>query len=64
MLAVVLPVACGLIRLSYETNYINLFRAETRVVGDYHKVEIEARGHRRGRAGRSGRPLDHGPTSG
>ncbi len=39
VLAVVLPVACGLIRLSYETNYINLFRPETRVVGDYHTVE-------------------------
>ena len=39
VLAIVLPLACGLVRLSYETNYINLFRPETRVVGDYHKVE-------------------------
>jgi predicted RND superfamily exporter protein len=36
---VVLPVAVGLGRLSYETNYINLFRPEARVVGDYHFVE-------------------------
>ena len=44
VLAVVLPVACGLIRLSYETNYINLFRPETRVVGDYHTVEARLGG--------------------
>jgi uncharacterized protein len=37
--AIVLPLACGLIRLSYETNYINLFRPETRVVRDYNKAE-------------------------
>jgi uncharacterized protein len=37
--AVVLPVSAGLVRLSYETNYINLFRPETRVVRDYHAVE-------------------------
>jgi predicted RND superfamily exporter protein len=37
--AIVLPLACGLVRLNYESNYINLFRPETRVVGDYHKVE-------------------------
>ena len=37
--AVVLPLAAGLFRLSYETNYINLFRPETRVVSDYHTVE-------------------------
>ncbi|HZW30875.1 MAG TPA: MMPL family transporter [Isosphaeraceae bacterium] len=36
---VVLPLALGLVRLHYETNYINLFRPETRVVGDYHAVE-------------------------
>src|SRR5262249_35717847 len=36
---VVLPLAVGLVRLRYETNYINLFRPETRVVGDYHAVE-------------------------
>ena len=37
--AVVLPVSAGLVRLDYETNYINLFRQETRVVRDYHTVE-------------------------
>ena len=44
VLAIVFPVACGLVRLSYETNYINLFRPETRVVGDYHKVEARLGG--------------------
>jgi predicted RND superfamily exporter protein len=42
--AIVLPVACGLVRLSYETNYINLFRPETRVVKDYHTVESKLGG--------------------
>jgi predicted RND superfamily exporter protein len=37
--AFVLPVGLGLARLSYETNYINLFRPTTRVVSDYHTVE-------------------------
>jgi uncharacterized protein len=37
--AIVLPLAAGLYGLSYETNYINLFRPETRVVQDYHTVE-------------------------
>ncbi len=37
--AVVLPLSAGVVRLSYETNYINLFRPETRVVRDYHTVE-------------------------
>ncbi len=37
--AIVLPLSAGMVRLSYETNYINLFRAETRVVRDYHTVE-------------------------
>ena len=37
--AIVLPVAIGMFRLSYETNYINLFRPETRVVKDYFTVE-------------------------
>jgi predicted RND superfamily exporter protein len=36
---VVLPLSAGLVRLHYETNYINLFRPETRVVRDYHAVE-------------------------
>ncbi len=34
----------GLFRLSYETNYINLFRPETRVVQDYHTVESKLGG--------------------
>jgi uncharacterized protein len=42
--AIVLPVACGLGRLSYETNYINLFRPETRVVRDYNTVESKLGG--------------------
>jgi predicted RND superfamily exporter protein len=42
--AVVVPVAAGLFRLSYETNYINLFRPETRVVRDYHSVESKLGG--------------------
>jgi predicted RND superfamily exporter protein len=37
--AVVLPVSAGLVRLEYETNFINLYRPETRVVRDYHTVE-------------------------
>jgi hypothetical protein len=39
VMVVVLPLACGLVWLTYETNYINLFRPETRVVGDYYKAE-------------------------
>jgi len=42
--AIVIPVALGLFRLSYETNYINLFRPETRVVRDYHTVEAKLGG--------------------
>ena len=37
-------VAAGIFRLSYETNYINLFRPETRVVKDYHTVESKLGG--------------------
>ncbi len=44
VLAIVLPVALGLIRLSYETNYNNFPMPETRVVGDYHKVEARLGG--------------------
>jgi uncharacterized protein len=44
VIAIVLPVALGLFRLSYETNYINLFRPETRVVKDYHTVESKLGG--------------------
>jgi predicted RND superfamily exporter protein len=39
MFAVVVPLALGLFGLRYETNYINLFRRETRVVRDYNTVE-------------------------
>ena len=42
--AVVLPLAVGMFRLSFETNYINLFRPETRVVNDYHTVESKLGG--------------------
>ena len=42
--AVVLPLAIGMFRLSFETNYINLFRPETRVVKDYHTVESKLGG--------------------
>ncbi len=42
--AIVIPVTVGVFRLSYETNYINLFRPETRVVGDYHTVESKLGG--------------------
>jgi predicted RND superfamily exporter protein len=44
VIAVVLPMALGLFRLSYETNYINLFRPESRVVRDYHTVESKLGG--------------------
>jgi len=44
VIAIVLPVALGLFRLSYESNYINLFRPETRVVRDYHTVESKLGG--------------------
>jgi predicted RND superfamily exporter protein len=40
----VLPLAVGLFRLSYETNYINLFRSESRIVHDYHAVESKLGG--------------------
>ena len=42
--AVVMPLAAGMYRLSFETNYINLFRPETRVVKDYHTVESKLGG--------------------
>ena len=37
--AVVLPVTTGMIQVRYESNYINLFQPNTRVVRDYHAVE-------------------------
>jgi predicted RND superfamily exporter protein len=42
--AVVLPLTLGIIGLRYETNYINLFRPETRVVLDYQLVESKLGG--------------------
>lgn len=39
VLIVVAPVTLGIRWLSYESNYINLFRPETRVVNDYRRVE-------------------------
>ena len=39
LLALVIPVAAGMVRLNYETNYINAFKPETRVVRDYGAVE-------------------------
>jgi predicted RND superfamily exporter protein len=39
VLAVVLPLAAGMVRLRNESNYINLFRPGSRVVRDYHTVE-------------------------
>ena len=41
---IILPLAAGMFRLSYETNYINLFRPQTRVVNDYHTVEARLGG--------------------
>ena len=39
ILAVVIPVASGMSRLTYESNYINAFKPETRVVRDYQAIE-------------------------
>ena len=39
LLALVIPVAAGMGGLTYETNYINAFKPETRVVRDYAAVE-------------------------
>jgi len=39
VLVVVLPITSGMIRLRYESNYINAFKPHTRVVRDYHMVE-------------------------
>lgn len=41
---IVLPLATGMIRLRYESNYINLFQPATRVVRDYHTVEAKLGG--------------------
>nr|WP_303652424.1 MMPL family transporter [Paludisphaera mucosa] len=42
--AVTLPLAVGMFRLTYETNYINLFKPATRVVRDYKRVESKLGG--------------------
>ena len=39
VIAVVIPIAAGMVRLKYESNYINAFTAESRVVRDYRFVE-------------------------
>jgi predicted RND superfamily exporter protein len=39
LLAIVLPLALGSFRLKYESNYINAFKPDTRVVRDYQTVE-------------------------
>lgn len=39
VLALLLPAALGVVRLRYETNYINLFKPSSRVVRDYHAAE-------------------------
>jgi len=41
---VTVPLSLGIYRLRYETNYINLFRPETRVVQDYRTVESKLGG--------------------
>lgn len=38
-LAAVLPMLAGMPRLEYESNYINAFRGDSRVVRDYQRVE-------------------------
>ncbi len=38
-LALLLPAVLGIVRLRYETNYINLFKPVSRVVRDYHAAE-------------------------
>ncbi|AMV38302.1 efflux RND transporter permease subunit [Planctomyces sp. SH-PL62] len=39
-----IPPAFGMFRLTYETNYINLFKPQTRVVRDYQAVESKLGG--------------------
>jgi predicted RND superfamily exporter protein len=39
LVAIVIPVASGMGRLTYESNYINAFKPESRVVRDYRAVE-------------------------
>ncbi|APW59576.1 efflux RND transporter permease subunit [Paludisphaera borealis] len=42
--ALTIPLSLGVFRLTYETNYINLFRPQTRVVRDYRAVESKLGG--------------------
>jgi predicted RND superfamily exporter protein len=42
--ALVLPLTLGIFQLSYESNYINAFQPETRVVEDYNFVETRLGG--------------------
>lgn len=42
--AAVVPLSLGMFNLTYETNYINLFRPGTRVVNDYRTVESKLGG--------------------
>lgn len=44
VLVVVIPATIGVFRLRYESNYINAFRPETRVVRDYNTVESKLGG--------------------
>ncbi len=44
VLIVVFPLALGMIHLRFESNYINAFKSDTRVVQDYHKVETRLGG--------------------
>jgi len=39
LVAVVAPIASGVGRLTYESNYINVYKPETRVVRDYQAIE-------------------------
>ncbi len=55
LMALVVPVAAGMGCLTYETNYINAFKPQTRVVRDYQARRVAARRDRRGRADRPGR---------
>jgi predicted RND superfamily exporter protein len=44
VLAVVIPLTAGMVHVRNESNYINLFRPESRVVRDYHMVETRLGG--------------------
>src|SRR5205807_948443 len=44
LVAIVVPVAAGMGYLTYESNYINSFKPQTRVVLDYQAVEARLGG--------------------